>query len=383
MEAPLRGQGNPVSAAELLATMADAPWKHDFLQALRTLEASFANKPRFGTARKPADEMVRLAQAPELSFAPSTLSAVYLADAQGPPRIEVRFFGLFGPNGPLPSHLTEYARERLLHHSDPTFARFAVIFHHRLLLLFYRAWAQAQPTANLDRPNDDRFGHQVGSLIGLGTPLHRNRDAAPDHAKLFFSGYLARQARHSDGLRSMLSAYLRMPVTVESFVGQWLELPANERTQIGRAGSGSRTPTSKLGAGAVLGRRVFGNRSLHRLQKPLRRNALQVGAARRVLVDQLIAMLGRVLHDVVVLAVVNHVHVGSSVCTASCGASTRCLEWLNAIAMPAVKWWAQNAFPASRGIHQVTKEKRGIVSRRRRGACSATPLTQRDARQDE
>lgn len=257
MGAPLRGQGNPVSASELLATMADAPWKHDFLQALRTLEASFANKPRFGTARKPADELVRLAQAPELSFAPSTLSAVHLADAQGPPRIEVRFFGLFGPNGPLPSHLTEYARERLLHHSDPTFARFADIFHHRLLLLFYRAWAQAQPTANLDRPNDDRFGHQVGSLIGLGTPLHRNRDAAPDHAKLFFSGYLARQARHSDGLRSMLSAYLRMPVTVESFVGQWLELPANERTRIGRAGSGSRTPTSKLGAGAVLGRRVF------------------------------------------------------------------------------------------------------------------------------
>jgi hypothetical protein len=31
------------------------------------------------------------------------------------PKLFVNFFGLMGPNGPLPIHLTEYARERLQH----------------------------------------------------------------------------------------------------------------------------------------------------------------------------------------------------------------------------------------------------------------------------
>ena len=56
------------------------------------------------------------------------------------------FFGLFGANGPLPLHLTEYAYGRQLQAGDPSFARFADIIHHRFLGLFHRAWAQAQLT---------------------------------------------------------------------------------------------------------------------------------------------------------------------------------------------------------------------------------------------
>lgn len=253
----MRREDHPVTGANPLAAMVDAPWRFDFYQALRALEAHHANRPRLGTARKPADEPVRLGQAPELSFAPSSLSAVQLDTPNGIPRVEVRFFGLFGPNGPLPLHLTEHARERALHHGDPTFTRFADLFHHRLLLLFYRAWAQAQPTVSLDRPADDRFADHIGSLIGLGTPKHRGRDDAPDHAKLFFSGYLARQARGADGLQAMLSAYLRAPVRVESFVGRWLELPMAERTRLGALGAAGRTPTAQLGDGAMLGGTVF------------------------------------------------------------------------------------------------------------------------------
>lgn len=71
--------------------------------------------------------------------------------------MEVRFFGMLGPNGPLPLHLTEYARSRSIHAGDQTLVRFLDIFHHRFMALFYRAWAQAQPTVSLDRPGEDRF----------------------------------------------------------------------------------------------------------------------------------------------------------------------------------------------------------------------------------
>jgi type VI secretion system protein ImpH len=90
----------------------------------------------------------------------------------------------------------------------------------------------------------------VGSLLGLGQPTVRKRDAVPDHAKLFYSGLLARQVRNSDGLAALLSGFFRIPVRVEQFVGHWLTLPVDDRTRLARkAGS--------LGGGAMLGARVW------------------------------------------------------------------------------------------------------------------------------
>lgn len=254
----MRKPADPVKPdAVILSAMAEAPWRFDYFHALRVIDAQHPHKPRLGTARRPVDEPVRLGQAPELSFAPASLHAVQPAHAARPPRIEVRFFGLFGPGGPLPLAMTEYARERLLHHNDATFARFADLFHHRLLLLFYRAWAQAQPTVSLDRPAEDRFAERVGALIGIGSPTLRQRDAAPDHARLFFAGLLARQVRNADGLASLLSGYLGRPVRIEPFVGGWLPLPPSERTRIGRAIAGRPNPSAQLGGGAVLGGMVW------------------------------------------------------------------------------------------------------------------------------
>jgi type VI secretion system protein ImpH len=237
--------------SEFFAALQKEPYRYDFYQVMRRIEALFPGKPRIGLALRPIDEPVRFAQEPSLSFAPATLSTFQLpGTATRYARMEVRFFGMLGPNGPLPLHLTEYARERLMHHGDRTFARFLDIFHHRFIAMFYRAWAQAQPTVSLDRPREDRFSIYAGALVGLGMPTMRNRDAAPDHAKLFYSGLLSRQVRNSDGLAALLSGFFRIPVRVEQFIGHWLTLPVHDRTRLGgRAGS--------VGAGAMLGSRIW------------------------------------------------------------------------------------------------------------------------------
>jgi type VI secretion system protein ImpH len=55
---------------------------------------------------------VRLTQEPSMAFAPATLAAFDPGgDESHPPHFEY-FLGLFGPQGPLPLHLTEYARDR-------------------------------------------------------------------------------------------------------------------------------------------------------------------------------------------------------------------------------------------------------------------------------
>lgn len=235
----------------LFRALEAAPYRFDFYQALRRIECAFPDKPRCGQALRPADEPVRLAQEPGVSFAPATVSSFRQADGQLP-RMEVRFFGLFGPNGPLPLHLTEYARERLLHGGDATFSRFLDLFHHRFLSLFYRAWAQAQPTVSLDRPGDDRFSAYVGSMFGLGTARLRNRDRVSDFAKLFYAGLLTRQVRNRDGLVALLSGYFRLSVRVEPFIGHWMTLPERDRTRLGARDAGA-----ALGRGAVLGARVW------------------------------------------------------------------------------------------------------------------------------
>ncbi|MBN9253008.1 MAG: type VI secretion system baseplate subunit TssG, partial [Mesorhizobium sp.] len=36
-----------------------------------------------------------------------------------------------------------------------------------MMSLFYRSWADAQPTVQLDRPEEDRFQLYMGALVGL------------------------------------------------------------------------------------------------------------------------------------------------------------------------------------------------------------------------
>jgi len=242
----------------LFASMAQQPWRWDFFVALRHIEAAHPQLPRLGSARRPSDEPLRLGQTPDMGFAPTSLAALERDAPEGRPRLNVRFMGLWGPNGALPLHMTALARERLLHHKDPTLARFADLFHHRLLLLFYRAWAQAQPVAQLDRPAQDRFADFVGALIGTGGPAWRGRDAAPDHARLAFAGVLSRQVRNADGLAHLLSGFLGRPVRIESFAGRWMALPQAERSRLaGPLAGRAQRATACLGAGAVLGRAVF------------------------------------------------------------------------------------------------------------------------------
>jgi len=252
---------DPASSVTLLDSVAARPYAFDFYYVLRRLEAEHRDQPPLGEAARPADEPVRLGQEPLLDFAPAPLSGVRPAHNGRPPVIEVRFLGLLGPNGPLPLHLTEYARDRLLHHGDATFARFCDLINHRFLLLFYRAWAQAQPVVSLDRPGNDRFSKYVGSLFGVGLETTRDRDAAEDEIKLYHCGTLARQVRNADGLRAMLSHYFKVPIRVEEFVGRWLRLPEDDHTQLGRG-----NVSTQLGRGAVLGKSVWDGQSSIRLQ---------------------------------------------------------------------------------------------------------------------
>jgi type VI secretion system protein ImpH len=235
-----------------LRALAATPYAFDFHQALRRLEVAFRELPRWGEGIRPRDEPLRLGQDPSLEFSPSAVRTFTPPTDSLPARLSVGFFGLFGPQGPLPLHLTEYARERIRQAGDSTLAAFVDLFHHRMLVLFHRAWAQSRPTVSRDRPEQDRFRTYVGAPAGLGLRSQQDIDAVPDLAKLYFAGLLSASARNPDGLRAILLGYFEVPVGVREFMGEWLVLEDDDRFRLGHS-----LQVSSLGRTSVLGRRVF------------------------------------------------------------------------------------------------------------------------------
>ena len=254
MNAPgeLDPRPDPAAAASALFDEIDRDAaKFDLFQAMRRVENAFIDKPRLGDAMRPGEEPIRFAQEPSLIFAPAAIAALERKDRARAPRLVQRVFGFMGPNGALPIHLTEYARERLLYDSDPTFVRFLDTLLHRFGLFFYRAWARAQPVVGLDRPADAAIIRHVGALIGVVEKSTRERDELGDFPKLFFAGRLARSVRDADGLEAWLNLQFGVAVHVAQFQGHWMPLGQDERSRLMRDGQ------SAVGRGAVLGRTVW------------------------------------------------------------------------------------------------------------------------------
>ncbi len=259
---PRRGSGGEASfdPTRLEDALSRVPWAFDLFQALRRLECAYRDKPRFGRATRPGDEPVRLGQEPSLAFATSAVASFEPGADGGAPRMTVNSFGMFGPNGALPLHLTEYVRDRERNSDDPTLAAFIDMFHHRMMLLFYRAWADAQPSVSHDRKEEDAFATYLASLQGLGMPSLRGRDEIPDFTKLYFAGRLGAQVRNAEGLQALITEYFGVPVRIEEFIGQWIDLPDSARWQLGSSGA-----PSHLGQSTTVGARAWHAQSKFRV----------------------------------------------------------------------------------------------------------------------
>lgn len=248
---------DPLALFQLLEKQAR---QMDFFQLVRLLENAYPELPRIGESLRPRDDILRFCQSPQLIFHATSVEGFQPATAEGVARLYVNFFGLMGPNAPMPIHLTEYARDRLRNSGDATLVRFLDIFHHRMISLFYRARATAEPVISLDRNDNDRFSNYIGSMFGIGSPALRERDPVSDFAKLHFAGLLANKTRHASGLVTILREYFKLPIELKQFVGHWMHLPKEARSSLGALDGGA-----QLGISTVLGERVWDSQNKFRL----------------------------------------------------------------------------------------------------------------------
>lgn len=222
--------------------------------ALRLLRQVFPEDPAIGTATRPSQESVRFNQSVTLNFAPSSVEKIELTQREeDDPLLQLwtYAFGLTGPNGPLPTPVTEYILERRKF-KDQTLEAFLNIFHHRMLGLFYRAWALNAPAANLEDGEQSRFYRHLKSLIGIGMESMRDRDEVDDKAKAYSAGWLMSRTPSQEGLESILSCYFDMPVHVQPFQGQWLTIPPEAQCRLGESEA-----TGQLGLNTIVGSSIW------------------------------------------------------------------------------------------------------------------------------
>jgi type VI secretion system protein ImpH len=237
------------------------PHRFGFFQAVHLLERFAPGRPGVGHDGPPAAEAVRFGTEPSLAFPASEILDLEERDDDRPARMVVRHMGLTGPMGTLPRHYTALVIERL-RQRDRTLADFLDLFNHRLISLFFRAWAKYRPHLRITPDGRDALSVYLFSFFGLGTTGLRGRLAVDDRALLFYAGLLAQQPRSAVGLAALLADYFDdLRVHIEQFVGQWLELDPEGLTSLRPFGGNNR-----LGVDAIIGSRVWHTQSRFRVR---------------------------------------------------------------------------------------------------------------------
>ncbi|MGQ8367245.1 type VI secretion system baseplate subunit TssG [Glaciecola sp. 1036] len=216
-----------------------ALYEEGFESLLRYVDANSPLYERLGYSVSLKQDPIRFGQKPIMHFHASAFSDLRLLKEIGLYKLNNVYWGMFGVNGPLPLHLTEYAIERKYRHQDQTLAAFCDIFHHRFISLFYRAWAESQPAVSHDRPDKDTFAKRISSLSG-----------ADVQQQCYLAGLLSHKNKSADVLAQLLSQHLHQRVSISQFEGKWYSLPEAHKNKLGCA-------NSQLGMDCLIGDSTF------------------------------------------------------------------------------------------------------------------------------
>lgn len=232
--------------------------EYDFFELLRRLEETGG---RFGEAGTPDREPARLGQSARMAFAASDVAGFEPGEDGLPARVTTNVVGLLGPEGPMPIHLTRWVLDRLSQRwfagdsrretTDTTFLDFANLLQHRMIALYYRAWADGQPAVQAGRSGGGRIRAMLAALGGIGLPGTAAAGSERlDAIRLEQAPALAQQVEGPERLTAALAAVTGVPVRLVEFVGAWVPVPKALQTRLGMAGAA-------LGRTATMGPRTF------------------------------------------------------------------------------------------------------------------------------
>ena len=250
------GREGPGLAADLAA----APAGYAFFQAVRLLERLHPDRAPVGQFGQPEAEVAHFSAHPSIAFPASEIESLEFEEG-APARFSVNFMGLIGPIGVLPYHYTQLVMERL-RARDRAMLAFLDIFQHRMISLFYRAWAKHDFLGGYQSEVDDPVTTHLRDLLGLGLAATRPRPPLRTDALLFYASALAPQQRSAVALEQLLEDFFQVPAAVVQFVGGWYRLGPGVQCALGSEDSAA----SQLGLGSVVGDEMWDQQAKVRIR---------------------------------------------------------------------------------------------------------------------
>jgi len=245
--------GGPERSEDPHQGLLDHPHGWTFFAAVRLLQQMREGRPAIGSSHRIEDDVIRFRQAPRLSFTPAEILRVERREGAKGPVMEMTqgFFGFFGPRGPLPLHITEDAlidpeRSQLL-------VDFCNMLQHRMTALLYKGWSAGNPAASRDVAERDPFKRYLDALVGTAPPGFAGRTPLPDDTRRYLSGRLSNGNGSASALAAVVETVIDVPVDVDTQTGEWLTIPAGDRSCLGRGAGVS----AVLGESIVLGAHSF------------------------------------------------------------------------------------------------------------------------------
>jgi len=214
--------------------LAERPRGFAFFRAVHVLSRLHPERNPIGEWHDPTSEVARFVVPPSLGFPPTEITGLDLRELdQGrPARMGIAFFGLTGPQGVLPHAYTQHIADRT-RARDTAMRDFLDLFHHRLISLFYRAWARHRFVESVESGRPDRLRDHLLDLVGFGTKGVQDRSPVRDDVVAYYAGLFAARPRSAAGLAQLVADYFAVTATVEQFVGTWRTLGETGRFEIG------------------------------------------------------------------------------------------------------------------------------------------------------
>lgn len=255
----------------LIQHMQENIFRYDFFHAVRLLELLFPYKTPVGYDSIPEEEVVRFSPVTSMGFPPSSLLSIHFPKKTKPVLtsvlLQTAFLSLYGRHGSLPWHYTHQiiAEEKLWkkrskgkHNS--ALRSFIDIFNHRLISLFYRASIKYRLPIQFYHHGASQGVHgYLRSFVGLGTRHLKDKLPVPDIALARYAGFF-NQPRCAEALRCMLSDFFKVPIRIEQFVPEWLDIDHEARNRIGKRGV-----NCQIGTNFMLGKQIWSRQHKFRL----------------------------------------------------------------------------------------------------------------------
>jgi type VI secretion system protein ImpH len=265
----------------LIQRLIEQPFRFHFFQAVKLIDLWLQRDPA-AHGRK-LEKVLRCQNSVVLGFPPSQIEALAIdADAMDTPftseeaigtsmlrlrriRLTPAFMGFLGVNGVLPYDYTATITAQIAFEKNHAGRAFFDTFSHRMMILFYRAWAACHIESGADADGRDRFLEAQLALSGAHARRQPDTGSAGAAGPAIPAEVVARYAaliRHrpvqSDMIAGVLADYFGVPVRCEPLVGWWVDVADTNRTVLG-------VQNNVLGFGNILGGRSWRRDAVVRL----------------------------------------------------------------------------------------------------------------------